>query len=245
MKLIKLSPLKCSYLERMYDLLYFYHKQNKLVVIRNDGTKTVNPIKNLKFIHLKASGFCHNNCVIIPIQQHNDFFIKFNFWNGCNNTVELGSDNAIRMIAHIQGNNGYAKIGNNNRMEATLYMYCSDVTTFNIGNNNLFSDTITFWAGEGHCVINPETKKVTNMGGCLSIGNNNWICQRVSFMKRAKISNGCVIGYGSVVSRQFDEDNCAIAGNPATVVKHNILWAETFPWTYNGETYRELPRNKK
>lgn len=233
-------PVKTKRVKVWCDCLHFYRKGNSLTLICPDGKQVINPLRIPKFLHLKAAGRCSGNRVIISVIQKKGFFIEFNFWNGCNNTFEIGENCMIVMKTHIQGSNGHATIGNNTYIcESTLYMYCSGKTTFHIGNNNLFSSDITFWAGEGHSIIDPVTHHVTNTGGNITIGDNNWVCMNVCFLKHAKIGSGCVVGYGSLVCNDLSsEDNCIIAGNPAHIVKRNILWSEKEPWNYNGELYR-------
>ncbi|MBQ4070657.1 MAG: hypothetical protein IJD52_04810 [Alphaproteobacteria bacterium] len=239
--LIEILPFKGKRLQKFYHLVRFYYKGNSFVIVRKDGTILTNPLRIFPYVYLKASGKCSGNKVIIAEPIKNGFNIEFNFWNGGNNTVNIGANCMVVMIAHIQGSNGHCVMGNNNYIcESTLYMYCSGKTNFIIGDNNLFSSQIVFWAGDGHSVVNPISRELTNIGGNIRIGNNNWIGMNVCFLKRAKIGNGCIVGYGSVVSKSFDEDGCVIAGNPANVIKKNIIWAEAPPWDYNGQLYREV-----
>lgn len=239
-RLIKKIPFKTKTIVKLRHLLGFYNKGNTLIILHKDGTKLVNPLKLFDFLDVRASGICSGNKVILSEHQKKGTCLEFNFWNGSNNIIEIGTDNLIVMKAHIQGHNGRATIGNNVYIcDSVLYMYCSGKTTFRIGDNNLFSEKITFWAGEGHSVIDPTTKQVTNTGGDISIGNNNWICMNVCFLKRAKLGDGCVVGYGAVVCNDLSqENNCVLAGNPARVVKRDILWAEKEPWNYDGKLYR-------
>ncbi len=52
----------------------------------------------------------------------------------------------------------------------------------------------------------------------VEIGENVFIGCNVIILKGSKIGNNCVIGAGSVVAGEF-EDNCVIAGNPARVIR--------------------------
>lgn len=52
----------------------------------------------------------------------------------------------------------------------------------------------------------------------VDIGENVFIGVNAIILKGSKIGNNCVIGAGSVVASQF-EDNCVIAGNPARVIR--------------------------
>ncbi len=239
--LLKFIPFKSKKMRNFLQVLRFYYKGNDLIVLSNDGRKIKNPIKIPKCLQIQTYLNTHNNKIVIAENQKTGSCIKLNFYNANSINIEIGENNMLCMTVTIQGKNGHAVIGNNNYIcQSTVYLYCSGKTTFNIGNNNLFSDGIVLWAGEGHCVINPVDKSVTNMGGNITIGNNNWVCQNVCFLKRAKIGNGCIVGYGAVVGTDFSKnDNCVIAGNPAVVTKSNVQWSNQAPWEYNGKIYME------
>ena len=52
----------------------------------------------------------------------------------------------------------------------------------------------------------------------IEIGENVFIGCNCIILKGTKLGNNCVVGAGSVVSGEF-EDNCVIAGNPAKVIR--------------------------
>ena len=56
------------------------------------------------------------------------------------------------------------------------------------------------------------------------LGDNVWIGCNVSILKGCVIPDGCVVAANSVVRGQFSQENCLIAGNPATIVREAISW---------------------
>ena len=56
------------------------------------------------------------------------------------------------------------------------------------------------------------------------IGDNIWIGSGVQIYKGVKIANGCVIGANSIVKGEFSEPNTLISGNPAKVIKTEVMW---------------------
>lgn len=52
----------------------------------------------------------------------------------------------------------------------------------------------------------------------IEIGNDCWLASNVTVCGGVKIGNGCIIGAGSVVTRDIP-DNCFAAGNPCRVIR--------------------------
>lgn len=58
----------------------------------------------------------------------------------------------------------------------------------------------------------------------IAIGSKVWIGCNVSILKGAEVPDGCVIASGSVVRSKFRVKNALIAGNPARIIKENVMW---------------------
>ena len=56
------------------------------------------------------------------------------------------------------------------------------------------------------------------------VGDRVWIGSRVSVYKGTVIPSGCIVASNSVVKGVFTEENALLAGNPARVVKRNVVW---------------------
>lgn len=56
------------------------------------------------------------------------------------------------------------------------------------------------------------------------IGDHVLIANNVIILKGTHIADGCVVAAGSMVSGRFDTANCLIGGNPAKVIKHDVVW---------------------
>ena len=59
----------------------------------------------------------------------------------------------------------------------------------------------------------------------------------VKIGKNTKISDDSIIGWGSIVTKKFEEPNVVLAGNPAKIVKRGINW--NFRDIRNYQIYRE------
>lgn len=95
-----------------------------------------------------------------------------------------------------------------------------------IGDDCMFSCEIVCWNTDWHKIFDKNTKKLLNEEKDIEIGNHVWIGRGVSILKGAKIPDGCIVGINSIVTKPFEEKDAVIAGNPAKVVKHNIVWEE-------------------
>ena len=103
-----------------------------------------------------------------------------------------------------------------------------------IGKDNMYSSAITFWTSDGHAIIDTINNKCINRAKYpIVIGDHVWISHGVRVLKSSFINNGCVIGAGSIINKQFFETNAVIAGAPARVVKKSIEWKRQGPLFFN------------
>lgn len=115
------------------------------------------------------------------------------------------------------------EIGNNTVFCGTRIYMQDDNSSVKIGDNCMFSWGIDVWCTDVHTITdlngNPQ-----NYGKSIEIGNHVWVGKDVKIGKNTKISNDSIIGWGSIVTKKFDETNVIIAGNPAKIIKQNINW---------------------
>ena len=69
--------------------------------------------------------------------------------------------------------------------------------------------------GENECLVNPK-KDIT-------IGNHVWIGAHANVLKGVTLYDGSIVGFGSVLTKNVPP-RCVAAGNPAVVVKKDVLW---------------------
>lgn len=94
-------------------------------------------------------------------------------------------------------------------------IYCSRSIT--IGDATIFSNRCIIRDSDIHMI---EGKENT---ASISIGNHVWVGTNVIILKGVTIGDGVVIGAGSVVTKNIPA-NCLAVGNPAKVIKRNIVW---------------------
>lgn len=63
-----------------------------------------------------------------------------------------------------------------------------------------------------------------NFAKCIEIGKHVWIGKDSKIGKNVKIADNSIVGWGSIVTKEFNEPNVIIAGIPAKIVKRGINW---------------------
>ena len=104
--------------------------------------------------------------------------------------------------------------------------------TVKIGDNCVFARNILIRPSDGHSIFDKDSKELKNPGKSIEIGNHVWIAGNSAILKGVHILDNCVIGHGSVVTKNTTEPNSVYAGNPAKCVKSNINWSNVAPDKY-------------
>ncbi len=136
------------------------------------------------------------------------------------------------------GNNQKLEIGDNFSTHGTSVFLNEGNTSLTIGTNGMFSSGVTIWPTDGHTILDQETKQVLNFPKPVIIGDNVWMGQGSRVQKNAHIPSNTIIGAGSVVAKEFIDENTVICGNPARVVKRGIIWDRDNP-THYAQTHTE------
>lgn len=92
------------------------------------------------------------------------------------------------------------------------------------GTDNLLGWNVCVRDGDGH-KIRSEDGQVENVNRPITVGDHVWLASNVDLLKGSFIPSGCIVGWRSIVTRQFYEKNSIIAGIPAKVVKNDIIWS--------------------
>lgn len=199
----------------------------------------------VKTLNLTVRG-CRNNIQIEENFISNEFDL---YVCGENNEVKIGSNFINEGLCKICviGNNNKIIIGNDIKIVQELCVYnhddsyCCNITignktTFNktqlhnydnnssiyIGEDCMFAYDTVVYNTDGHAIF--QNGKVINYAKNLFIGNHVWCGWGSTILKNSYIPDNCVIGKSAIVSKKFDKENVAIAGNPAKIIKYNIVW---------------------
>jgi acetyltransferase-like isoleucine patch superfamily enzyme len=146
------------------------------------------------------------------------------FVNGNNNKIIVSENCVIKSgIFWIEDDECEIFIGNNTTIESVDFGVTENKSKIYIGADCMLSAGIKFKTGDSHSILDSEKKMRLNPAGDIHIGNHVWIGQDAIILKNTQISDNCVIGIRSLVTKKF-EDGLLIAGIPARVVKEKINW---------------------
>lgn len=206
-------------------------------------------LSKLKYL-IQMKKLNKNNSVSIPFLKNFKIHIE-----GKGNYVNIAKGASLKGRLDIFGNNNKITIQKGypchinlsigiDKNRTTSYCvfkwhentYCGSANII-MGENNseiivekncLISDHVDIYCTDGHTISNLKNK-IMNVGRFVHIGEHVWIGKDVKIGKNTSIPKNSVIGWGSIVTKQFNQENTIIAGNPAKIVKENIIWKKDFP----------------
>lgn len=144
--------------------------------------------------------------------------------SGSHNKVYIGDFSTLKGVEiWIEDDNNEVVIGKHSTFEGNVHIACIEGQKIHIGKDCMFSANIDLRTGDSHSIIDMEGKRI-NPSKNIKIGEHVWCGTKVSILKGSVISDESIIGTGSIVTRQFNEKNVVIAGNPAMIVKKEITW---------------------
>lgn len=107
---------------------------------------------------------------------------------------------------------------------------CNEGTIINakaessIGEDVVVGQKCYFSDDDGHAIFNISDAKRTNEKIGYHIGNHVWITRDCKIMKGCSVPNDCVVAAGAVVTKNFEDSYCILAGIPAKIAKAEIQW---------------------
>lgn len=147
------------------------------------------------------------------------------------NTSSPEDDNAtVEIVNQLVPNNGgnlwieppfYCDYGTNIHAGKNVYFNfdCTilDVCEIKIGDNCMFGPAVQIYTPL-HRMNAAERATLAEYGKPITIGNDVWVGGNATILPGVTIGDRCVIGAGSVVTKDVPSDSFA-AGNPAKVIK--------------------------
>lgn len=204
---------------------FFYYKRvcanNNIVICDKDKSCIDMKIRGKNnIIKIGKLNSCAESKITINVYgDNNEIFIDGNVYCGkLDIIIGVYSSNFAPVT------NAKIYIGQSTTIEdATFALYNSN-SEIEIGERCMFAYGIVVYNTDAHPIFDLDSKKIINKVGKLKICKHCWIGAHSTILKNSIISDDSIIGYGSVVSGKFSKSNVAIAGNPAKVIKENIMW---------------------
>ena len=131
----------------------------------------------------------------------------------CNGNFTMYEGSAIVVLE-----GGRLELGNNSYMNASL-IQCA--LSIKIGNNCAIAGGVLIQDTDFHTVIENGVEK--SYIKPITISDNVWICAKATILKGVTIGEGAVVAAGALVTKDVPP-HCIVAGNPAKVIRENILW---------------------
>ena len=190
-----------------------------------------------------------NTVIDVPDELQLSGWVK-----GTGNSIYIASTTRPQKLhVQIHGDGNIVRIGykallNGLRIEIGSAKYRSDHTTLTIGDGFsiasrgrfllpnsgnrveighrcMFSNEITIRGGEyPHLIFDRGTGHYLDVSDGIFIGDHVWVGEKAYINKSVTIPDNCIVGALSVLTKRYPESHCVIAGNPARVVKENVVW---------------------
>jgi len=185
------------------------------------GENTCNIGSNVKLLRSKIEIKGKNNKIILGDGcKLIDCSISF---YADNSTFSIGRSSAFRGVAKI-GLESHIFLGSDITITSNLKIYCSEYTKVAVGNDCMFGDAVRIFSHDFHPIFDLHSGQRINLSQNVSVGNHVWLANGASLMKGASVGDGSVIGAEAVVTSAIPSHVIA-AGNPARIVREEILWS--------------------
>lgn len=156
--------------------------------------------------------------------------------NGGKNQLKIGSDVKLGCLEVRFGNNGNCSIGKGTEIiEMQIHVTNGSVT---LEQDCLVAAGVWITNHDHHSIFDGKTGKRINTAKNVKIGNHVWIGQGATLLPGFEIGDNSVIGAKSVSSSQYG-NNLIIAGNPAKIIREDIIWSCDNTEFYQRDAYCE------
>ncbi len=145
--------------------------------------------------------------------------------SGKNNKIYIGENVRFRSgkIYLKDTENQIISIGADTTVEGA-YLLVDEAASIKIGKDCMLSTDIIIRVGDKHSILDSKTKLRINFAKDVVLEDRVWIGRAVQILKGSYLKSETVVGACSVVTSNFTEGNCVVAGMPARIIKENTCW---------------------
>lgn len=207
----------------IFNLNIFCNGKNNKIILGDNNR--INGKQNMKLYIIG-----NNNEIVIGNNiSLNDFSI---FISGNNNKIHI-SDNCSFTLTnfHLEQNNNSIIVGKgtttHGREYKPVHFALDEGTTITINEDCMISNNVVFRSTDSHSIIDLEGNRI-NKARDIVIGKHCWIGLNALILKGVVINDNNVVASGAICTKNFNEQNTIIGGNPAKVIKRSINWDRKF-----------------
>lgn len=150
---------------------------------------------------------------------------KLNVVFDCDNGVlDMAGNSFGTFSAFIRiGQDSRVILGKELTTTNTCVISAVEGTSVVIGDDVMLASDNEIRADDGHAIFDVITDRRVNWSRDITIGNHVWVAKRAVLLGGARVADGSVIGFGSLVTGPVP-NNTVAAGVPARVIKRNVAW---------------------
>lgn len=146
---------------------------------------------------------------------------------GTNNSIIIKPGVRLKDLKiNIRGTGCTVVIGENSTFGGCRIVNVGVDNPITIGQDCMFADNIEVWASDTH-TITDENNNVINHEKPIAIGNKVWVGSHVKILKGVTISDGSIVGMGSIITKSTPVKSLSI-GSPNVVIKENVNWSRNY-----------------
>lgn len=142
---------------------------------------------------------------------------------GAGNRIEIGDD--VRFSGTIEVRGFFLTVRIGDRCDAKQTRIVASDAGVSIGDDCLIAAGVHIRTSDMHVIIDKASAERVNPPREVVVGNSVWLAGEAALLKGARVPEGCVVGFRSVVTQAFDETDCVLAGSPARIVRSGIAWS--------------------
>lgn len=201
----------------------FFNRIPMINQVRNKGNDNIFDLDK-PIIRSKIVCLGNNNKIILMPGGGLD---KCSFHiSGDHNTIIIGKrSSAIHASLYIEDSNNSIEIGDDCSLCGEILLAACEGTSIKIGDEALCSSHIELRTSDSHAIYDTGGRRI-NAAKNINIGKHVWIATGVRINKGVVIGDNNVIGNAAVVTKTFTNTNVIIAGNPAKIIKEEIIWSK-------------------
>lgn len=194
--------------------LYRQIKHPKSAHLHVYNYSLINIVKSAE-IKLPEQGYLDIN--VLNIKR--DKIRPCTLWMGDNSQLISKGFTMYEGAAVVVIEGGTLTLGRNSYMNKSLIQCANSIT---IGDNCAIASDVLIQDTDFHPILD-ENGTPKPISKPIVIGNKVWICAKATILKGVAIGDGAIIAAGAVVTKDVPA-RCVVAGNPAKVVRENVIW---------------------